>query len=82
MSRQMDKGRIYQASQGGMMPVRWTAPEALREKRFDTLSDCGFTGSRFTWQSDCWSFGILMSEIWSNGEIPYNGKLKLGDRCD
>eukprot|EP00049_Salpingoeca_infusionum_P016498 m.338150 g.338150 ORF g.338150 m.338150 type:complete len:1920 (-) comp16084_c0_seq5:3106-8865(-) len=57
MSRDMDDGDYYQ-SRGGALPIRWTAIEALEEKKFSTASDC-------------WSFGILLYEIWVNGEKPY-----------
>ena len=40
------------------MPVRWTAPEALGEQKFSQ-------------QSDCWSFGVLLYEIWTKAAIPY-----------
>jgi serine/threonine protein kinase len=48
----------YYHSQGGQLPVRWTAPEALEEQRFSQASDV-------------WSFGVLMYEIWTRGELPY-----------
>lgn len=39
-------------------PVRWMAPEAI--------------GNRlFTPASDVWAFGVLMWEVWNNGELPY-----------
>ncbi len=39
--------------------MRWTAPEALEERKYSS-------------KSDCWSFGILMYEIWTRAETPYH----------
>lgn len=44
--------------QGGKIPVRWTAPEAIKFRKFSTASDV-------------WSFGILLWEIMSYAERPY-----------
>ena len=48
----------YYRSRGALMSVRWTAPESLEREIFSE-------------QSDVWSFGVLMYEIWSNGAVPY-----------
>ncbi|KAL3052959.1 hypothetical protein OYC64_005482 [Pagothenia borchgrevinki] len=44
--------------QGGKIPVRWTAPEAIQYRKFTSASDA-------------WSYGIVMWEVMSYGERPY-----------
>ena len=60
MSRETKDDKDYYTSKGGQLPIRWSAPECLEERKFSE-------------QSDVWSFGILMYEIWTNGIIPYHG---------
>ena len=50
----------YYRSRGGPLPVRWTAPESLEYQKFSE-------------QSDVWSFGVLLWEIWSHADMPYEG---------
>lgn len=50
----------YYRSAHGQFPVRWTAPEAMETSKFDT-------------QTDVWSFGVVMSEVYTNGARPYAG---------
>lgn len=45
-------------SQGGKIPIRWTAPEAIQYRKFTSASDV-------------WSFGIVMWEVMAFGERPY-----------
>uniref|UniRef100_A0A8C8A8U2 Fibroblast growth factor receptor 4 n=1 Tax=Oryzias sinensis TaxID=183150 RepID=A0A8C8A8U2_9TELE len=67
----------YKKTTNGRLPVKWMAPEAL----FDRV---------YTHQSDVWSFGVLMWEIFTLGGSPYPGipveelfkLLKEGHRMD
>lgn len=49
---------LNQTLQGGKIPVRWTAPEAIQYRKFTSASDV-------------WSYGIVMWEVMSYGERPY-----------
>ncbi|XP_063157031.1 tyrosine-protein kinase Blk [Candoia aspera] len=48
----------YLAQEGAKFPIKWTAPEAINY-------------GLFTIKSDVWSFGILLTEIITYGQIPY-----------
>ncbi|XP_029353015.1 ephrin type-A receptor 7 isoform X1 [Echeneis naucrates] len=49
---------LHFTEQGGKIPVRWTAPEAIQYRKFTSASDA-------------WSYGIVMWEVMSYGERPY-----------
>lgn len=60
-------------SQGGKIPIRWTAPEAIAFRTFSSASDV-------------WSFGVVMWEVLAYGERPYwnmtNQDVSLGPRVE
>ena len=57
LSHDMDDDYYYKPK-GGMIPVKWTAPEAVLYKKYTT-------------KSDVWSYGMVMYEIWSLGHKPF-----------
>lgn len=57
----MDNEDIYESKHEIKLPVKWTAPEAIRTNKFSI-------------KSDVWSFGILLYEIITYGKMPYSGE--------
>jgi serine/threonine protein kinase len=61
LSRDLSAQDYYRIGDGNsFIPIRWMPPEALLY-------------SKFTLQSDVWSFGVLMWEVYSYGQLPYTG---------
>lgn len=60
LSRAIDENQYYQ-SEGGMVAIRWAAPEAYKYKKYSA-------------GSDVWSYGIVLYEIWTKAAMPYGKK--------
>uniref|UniRef100_A0A914WAJ5 Tyrosine-protein kinase n=1 Tax=Plectus sambesii TaxID=2011161 RepID=A0A914WAJ5_9BILA len=60
LARKLMEEDIYEARTGAKFPIKWTAPEAA-------------VIGNFTVKSDVWSYGILLHEIITKGQVPYPG---------
>lgn len=58
---QVENENVYEAKHETKLPVKWTAPEAIRQNKFSI-------------KSDVWSFGVLLFEIITYGKMPYAGE--------
>ncbi|XP_009895690.1 tyrosine-protein kinase FRK isoform X1 [Dryobates pubescens] len=56
----VENENIYEGRTETKLPVKWTAPEAIRYNKFSV-------------KSDVWSFGVLLFEIITYGKMPYAG---------
>ena len=72
-------GSDYYKSHGGIIPVKWTAPEVsiILLLVYDynwislSLSRQSLNYNRYTSASDVWSYGMVLFEIWSLGHKPF-----------
>ncbi|EYB81508.1 hypothetical protein Y032_0381g357 [Ancylostoma ceylanicum] len=59
-------GRLHKEKHMVKVPIRWLAPETLKQGTYSN-------------KSDVWSCGVLMYEVFTNGEIPYKEVQALRD---
>lgn len=70
LSRAVGVGEdYYKAKTGGKWPIKWYAPES-------------FNYGSFSHASDVWSFGVLLWEMYSLGEVPYGEDTSGNEVCD
>jgi serine/threonine protein kinase len=60
MARDVYETEYYRKEGRGFLPVRWMAPESIRD-------------GKFTSQSDVWSYGVVLWEMATLAEVPYQG---------
>ncbi len=53
-----DESNYYRQQSDALVPLKWMAPEAIKD-------------AKYTSQSDVWAFGVLAYEVTSLGMTPY-----------
>eukprot|EP01137_Pigoraptor_chileana_P033705 Opistho-2@25000 len=75
LSRHMEGSDYYRVRSNTKLPIKWMAPESISHRTFTSATDC-------------WSFGVTLWEVFSQGAKPYSSMnnqdiskyLKAGNR--
>ncbi|XP_071965783.1 insulin-like peptide receptor isoform X2 [Antedon mediterranea] len=60
LARDIYQSDYYRKERGGLLPIRWMAPESIKDGVFQSASDV-------------WSYGVLLWEMATLCELPYQG---------
>ena len=60
LAQHLNGNKYWNAEKGTRLAIKWTAPE-------------GYTLNQLSIKSDVWSFGILLWELTTKGDLPYPG---------
>ncbi|XP_037718073.1 fibroblast growth factor receptor homolog 2-like [Drosophila subpulchrella] len=66
LARDIQDADYYRKCAIGLLPIKWMAPESLKEQKYDS-------------RSDVWSFGVLLWEMMTYGDQPYHNILTAED---
>jgi len=66
LARDIQDADYYRKCAIGLLPIKWMAPESLKEQKFDS-------------RCDVWSFGVLLWEMMTYGDQPYHNILTAED---
>lgn len=81
LAQHVGKDNTYQSKHNRSLPWKWYSPEAIEDEQYSH-------------KLDVWSYGVLLYEIFSGGQTPYDNwvihgrseilleKLEAGDRLD
>src|SRR3989338_116357 len=58
LSRILESDGQERGTQSFVGPIRWMAPECIRNSQYSSASDA-------------YAFGVLMWEVWSGGDLPF-----------